>query len=81
MAIAPGFIQAVTELLAPRFELRQSLGAALEADDRQLLRVTEDQFRVLDMLSRQRRVAVSGGAGTGKTMLALERVGRGGEAT
>jgi DNA helicase IV len=24
---------------------------------------------------------VSGGAGTGKTMLALERVGRGGEAT
>ena len=76
MATAPGFVQAVTELLAPRFELRHSLGAALEADDRQLLRVTEDQFRVSDMLSRQRRVAVSGGAGTGKTMLALEKARR-----
>ena len=76
MAIAPGFVQAVTEMLAPRFELRQSLGAALQADDRQLLRLTEGQFRVLDMLSRQRRVAVSGGAGTGKTLLALEKARR-----
>jgi len=76
MVIAPGFVQAVTEMLAPRFELRQSLGAALLADDRQLLRLTEDQFRVLDMLSRQRRVAVSGGAGTGKTLLALEKARR-----
>ena len=76
MSIAPGFVQALTEMLAPRFELRQSLGAALHADDRQLLRLTEGQFRVLDMLSRQRRVAVSGGAGTGKTLLALEKARR-----
>jgi len=76
MVVAPGFVQAVTEMLAPRFELRQSLGASLQADDRQLLRLTEGQFRVLDMLSRQRRVAVSGGAGTGKTLLALEKARR-----
>jgi hypothetical protein len=76
MVIAPGFVQAVTEMLAPRFELRQSLGASLQADDRQLLRLTEGQFRVLDMLSRQRRVAISGGAGTGKTLLALEKARR-----
>jgi hypothetical protein len=76
MAVAPGFVQAVTDMLAPRVELRQSLGASLQADDRQLLRLTEGQFRVLDMLSRQRRVAVSGGAGTGKTLLALEKARR-----
>jgi hypothetical protein len=73
---APGFVQAVTDLLAPRFELPRSLGAAIKGDDRELLRLTQDQFRVLDMLSRQRRVAVSGGAGTGKTMLALEKAKR-----
>jgi len=76
LAPAPGFVQAVTDLLAPRFELPRSLGAAIKGDDRELLRLTEDQFRVLDMLSRQRRVAVSGGAGTGKTMLALEKARR-----
>ena len=76
LAPAPGFVQAVTDLLAPRFELPRSLGAALKGDDRELLRLTEDQFRVLDHLSRQRRVAVSGGAGTGKTMLALEKARR-----
>ena len=76
LAPAPGFVQAVTDLLAPRFELPRSLGAAIKGDDRELLRLTEDQFRVLDVLSRQRRVAVSGGAGTGKTMLALEKARR-----
>ena len=76
LAPAPGFVQAVTDLLAPRFELPRSLGATIKGDDRELLRLTEDQFRVLDMLSRQRRVAVSGGAGTGKTMLALEKARR-----
>ncbi len=76
LAPAPGFVQAVTDLLAPRFELPRSLGAAIKGDDRELLRLTEDQFRVLDILSRQRRVAVSGGAGTGKTMLALEKARR-----
>jgi hypothetical protein len=76
LAPAPGFVQAVTDLLAPRFELPRSLGAAIKGDDRELLRLTEDQFRVLDLLSRARRVAVSGGAGTGKTMLALEKARR-----
>jgi hypothetical protein len=73
---APGFVDAVTDMLAPRFELPRSLGAAIRADDHEVLRLTEDQFRVLDMLSRERRVAVSGGAGTGKTMLALEKARR-----
>ena len=48
LAPAPGFVQAVTDLLAPRFELPRSLGATIKGDDRELLRLTEDQFRVLD---------------------------------
>jgi len=76
MPSAPGFLPLLTEMLAPTFELRQPLGLALARDDRELLQLTDQQFSVLDMLSRQRRVAVSGGAGTGKTVLALEKARR-----
>lgn len=76
MRPAPSFVPALTDMLAPTFELRQPLGPVLEGDDRELLRLTEEQFGVLDLLSRQRRVAVSGGAGTGKTVLALEKAKR-----
>jgi hypothetical protein len=74
---SPQFLPALTQLLAPTFELRQPLLApALDRDDRELLRLTEEQFGVLDLLARQRRVAVAGGAGTGKTVLALEKAKR-----
>lgn len=62
--------------LAPSFELRTTLGADLRRDDQRLLHLTEDQFRVLDLLSRQPRAAISGGAGTGKSLLALEKARR-----
>lgn len=76
MRPAPGFVATLTAMLAPTFELRQLLGPELAGEDRALLRLTEEQFGVLDMLSRQRRVSVSGGAGTGKTVLALEKARR-----
>lgn len=66
----------LTRLLARSFVLSSPLGYELAAADRQILRLTEEQFAVLDMLVRQRRVAVSGGAGTGKTLLALEKAKR-----
>ena len=72
----PLLVSTLKDMLAPSFHLRQPLGEVLAEDDRELLRLTEDQFGVLDMLSRQRRVAVSGGAGTGKTVLALEKARR-----
>ena len=73
---APRFLETLTQLLAPRFELRQPLGPVMAEEDRQLLRLTEQQFAVLDMLGRQRRVSVVGGAGTGKTVLAMEKARR-----
>lgn len=73
---APRFVDTLTEMLAPTFHLRQPLGPVLAGEDRALLRLTEEQFGVLDLLARERRVAVSGGAGTGKTVLALEKAKR-----
>ena len=76
MRPAPGFVPALTGMLAPSFELRRPLGPELADEDQELLRLTDQQFKVLDVLSRQRRVSVSGGAGTGKTVLALEKARR-----
>jgi hypothetical protein len=72
----PHFLPALTEFLAPNVELRQPLRSVLADEDRQLLRLTEQQFHVLDLLNRQRRVSITGGAGTGKTLLALEKAKR-----
>lgn len=36
------------------------------------LKLTEDQYRYLDIVAANQRVMCSGGAGTGKTFLALE---------
>lgn len=66
----------LTQLLAPTFQLRRPLGASIAEDDRQILELTEQQYRVLDLLARQRRVSVAGGAGTGKTVLAGEKAKR-----
>ncbi len=68
--------KALAQLLAPSFQLRTPLGASIAEDDRQILELTEQQYRVLDLLARQRRVSVAGGAGTGKTVLAGEKARR-----
>ena len=51
---------------------------ALERDDRgeQVRRLTEDQYRTLDLLRHAHRFSVLGPAGSGKTFIALEQVRR-----
>jgi UvrD-like helicase C-terminal domain/AAA domain len=66
----------LVHLFAPSFSMRLPLGVVLAEEERELLQLTEAQFGVLNLLRRQRRVAVRGGAGTGKTLLALEKARR-----
>lgn len=63
-------------LLAPSFELRTPLAVSLREDDEQLIRLTEQQFAALDLLSRKRRAVITGGPGTGKSILAAEKARR-----
>jgi hypothetical protein len=63
-------------VLANSFELRAPLAFELAEEDRELHRLTEQQHQVLDMLSRQTRVAIAGCAGSGKTFLAAEKARR-----
>lgn len=65
-------VREVEAHLAPRFKLRHPLQATLDADDADIISLTEEQFNVLDLLGREPRVLVTGGAGTGKTLLAVE---------
>jgi hypothetical protein len=74
--LGPAGVDLVRRVFARVVEVRPLLShsAAREEDER--LRLTAEQVCVLDLLSRQRRVAVSGGAGTGKTLLAVEKAKR-----
>ena len=69
-------IGAITDLFAPTVTIRRTIGSELDDVDRRLLELTSGQIRVLDLLRRHRRALITGGAGTGKTVLAVERARR-----
>jgi len=69
-------VQALLELLGKEWELRPALWGEFVQEEQQLLRLTEQQYQVLDVLNRQRRALICGCAGSGKTMLAAEKATR-----
>ena len=70
-------VDAVVDAFKPVREIvRRGLNAeTLEAEE-QIIRLTEQQYRVLDGLRLNTRALISGCAGSGKTMLALEKARR-----
>lgn len=66
-------IDALVEALVPSRKLRPRIGDVFERERRRIEELTEQQFRVLRMLRQHRRATIIGGAGTGKTMLAMEK--------
>jgi hypothetical protein len=67
------------EMLAGKIEFRTSLRRVLGSDRREIERLTREQYDVLTSLEDQSQMAISGGAGTGKTLLALEKACRAAE--
>jgi hypothetical protein len=68
----PQFDQFLRQVVMPRFEVVTNLGARLDVDRRAFVRLSRAQARTLKGLLSNRRITVPGGAGTGKTVLALE---------
>ena len=64
------------ELLEGDLLGQTSLLSAAEEHDQRVDQMTRDQLRVLDNLRYHRRLKVVGGAGTGKTWLAMEQARR-----
>lgn len=69
-------VRALIDILSPSVELRRPLGMAIAGEAEAIIRLTEEQFQVLSLLRHQRRAAICGCAGSGKTMLAMEQARR-----
>ena len=70
-SITPDAMRRCRQELRPIFHLLPARWRTMEQDEEQLVRLTEQQQLVLYGLRDNRRLAIQGGAGTGKTMLAL----------
>jgi len=63
-------------VLHPALSVVECLGAGLRADGRSLLQLSEEQVRAVEGWLDNPRLRILGGAGTGKTVIALEAARR-----
>ena len=71
-AATPSYLNVLQQHLRPDFEAVLPLHVSAHEVETRIARLTEDQLRLIDVVEANPRVICSGGAGTGKTMLALE---------
>ncbi|HVU56086.1 MAG TPA: NERD domain-containing protein [Puia sp.] len=62
----------LTGFLRPKFDLAESLGHRVGEIDRLMVALTSQQYEKLDAIESNPRIICSGGAGTGKTFMALD---------
>ncbi len=76
-ALSDNAIKALVDTLQPSVEIhRFALGTQLLNAEEQIATLTENQFAILDTLRLRSQAAISGCAGSGKTMLAMEKARR-----
>ena len=66
----------VLSALMPEFNLIPSASNIIEENDYSFLQLTQEQKKVLDFISDQGNASIQGGAGTGKTFIAVEQAKR-----
>jgi hypothetical protein len=69
-------IEKFKKVFARSFEVKPLVAEKLLEQEENRLKLTENQMQILDMLRKSRRIVISGGAGTGKTVLAVEKAKR-----
>ncbi|GGE57433.1 nuclease-related domain-containing DEAD/DEAH box helicase [Actibacterium pelagium] len=69
--IPDGLISDIVSFLRPNFEQVPPLNSQLQEFDKELCELSEEQVRRLDELQENDRMSIFGGAGTGKTFLAM----------
>lgn len=71
--LGPDGLRTLEELLASHFELKAHIGISLADDAKSIEKLTAEQAWILDSLADNMEMAISGGAGSGKTVLAVEK--------
>jgi hypothetical protein len=66
-------VRLIEEILCKSIEVGPVLRAAVDDAEQQRIRLTANQAKVFRVIGGRRRAVVSGGAGTGKTVLAVEK--------
>jgi len=69
-------IELLVRIVTAPIELRSLLRSEIADGNREVARLTAEQLSLLNTLRGVRRAAIVGGAGTGKTMLAIEKARR-----
>jgi len=72
-------VKNIKKFLRPDFELVEPLNEKLSKVEESAVKLTDDQYKYLDIVAANRRVLCVGGAGTGKTFLAAELARRFGD--
>ena len=67
-------IQYIASILRGDFDIAVSIKVQIENAEEELIKLTKEQYRCIDQLEDNKRCLIEGGAGTGKTLLALEEV-------
>ena len=66
-------VRLIEDILCKSIDVRPVLRAAVDDAEQQRNRLTANQAKVFRIIGGRRRAVVSGGAGTGKTVLAVEK--------
>lgn len=69
-------IENIASYLRPSFELVVDLRSLIYETNYQVNQLTKNQYKILDIIEGNKKILVSGGAGTGKTFLAVENASR-----
>lgn len=69
----PEGIKALRQFLAPSWHFSVNLAQKIKRQDADILKATERQYQALRLISRRNRAAICGPAGSGKTLLAMEK--------
>ena len=69
-------MRSIGQAILPRFNLMPVLGRTIEDQEEKLVRLTDEQIRLLEFLGSHRRVAIEGVAGSGKTLMAKAQAQR-----
>lgn len=74
--ISDKLVKEIVYKISPDFSVFPSMSNLIEENDYYFNRMTNEQNYLLDYLEEQQLAVIQGGAGTGKTMLALEKARR-----